>query len=454
MDYSQLVSKQRNYFFTGATRSYEARRDALLKLQSAVRAYESQLSQALKTDLNKSPFEAYMCETGIVLDEIRFHLKHLRGWMREKRVKTPVSQFAARCFVSPEPYGVALIMSPWNYPVQLCFAPLIGAISGGNCAVIKPSAQTPNTSRVMAELIASVFDPEQIAVVEGSRDETRALLGQKWDTIFFTGSAAVGREVMAAAAKNLTPVSLELGGKSPVILDPTADLKLAARRIAFGKVLNAGQTCVEPDYLLIHESVRDRFIEEYRKALKKFFPKNDMSGMVHIINDKHFARIAGLMHGENAAIGGGSNAEARYIEPTVLIDVTPESPIMQEEIFGPVLPVLTWTDINWCIDFIRSRPKPLALYLFTKDKAMERRVLDNCSFGGGCVNDTIVHLATSYMGFGGVGNSGMGQYHGKKSFETFSHYRSVMDKKLWIDIPLRYFPYGKLKERLLKLFLR
>ena len=453
MNYTELVSKQRNYFYTGATRTYEARADALRRLRSAILAFEPKINEAILADLNKQPFETYMCETGLVLDEIRFHLKHLRGWMREKRVSTPLTQFAASSFISPEPYGVALIMTPWNYPIQLCFEPLIGAISGGNCAVIKPSIKTPATSHVISELIASAFSEEQIAVVEGGRAETGALLSQKWDYMFFTGSVAVGKEVMAAAAANLTPVSLELGGKSPVIVDATANLSLAARRIAFGKVLNAGQTCVEPDYLLIHESVRDQFVEEYRKALKEFFPKNDMSEMVHIVSDQHFSRICGLIQGENAVVGGKVDPSLRFVEPTVLVDVKPESPIMQEEIFGPVLPILTWTDINWCIDFIRSRPKPLALYIFTKDKWLERRVLDTCSFGGGCVNDTIVHLANPRMGFGGVGESGMGQYHGKKSFETFSHYRSIMDKKLWFDMPLRYFPYRKSKFKILKMFL-
>ena len=406
MNTKSLVALQRKYFESGATRSLEFRMTALKKLQRAI--------------------------------------------IKNKRVKTPLAQFHAKSFVAPEPYGVTLIMSPWNYPLQLCLVPLIGAISGGNCVVIKPSAYAPETSKVVKKIISETFPSEYIAVVEGGREQNHTLLEETFDYIFFTGSVEVGKVVMAAASKNLTPVTLELGGKSPVIVDETANIKLAAKRIAFGKVLNAGQTCVEPDYLFIHKSVRDRFIQEFTKALNEFFPDGDLSEMPTIINDKHFQRITQLIKGEKAIIGGGFDESRRFIEPTVLVDIKPDSPIMQEEIFGPILPLMTYTDLNDCIRFIRGNPKPLAFYLFTSSKAVEQKILNSCSFGGGCINDTIIHIANSRMGFGGVGYSGMGSYHGKLSFDTFSHYRSIVKKYTWIDLPVRYHPYKDSNFRLLR----
>ncbi len=454
MDIHELAERQRGYYMSGATRSVEFRISALEKLRSALKKYEKELEDALMRDFRKPPFETYMTETGMILDEIKYHIRHLPRWAKDKKVRTPIAQFYSASFVSPEPYGVVLIMSPWNYPIQLCLSPLVGAISGGNCAIIKPSAYVPNASSVVAKLIRETFSPEYIAVVEGGREENSALLEEKFDYIFFTGSPDVGKVVMQAAAKNLTPVTLELGGKSPVIVDETAELKMAARRIAFGKVINAGQTCVEPDYLFIHESVRENFIKEYENALKEFFPTGDMSEMPVIVNDKHFRRVTGLMQGEKAVLGGGIDEKSRFVEPTLLIDVKPDSPIMQEEIFGPILPVLTYSDLNTAIEYINSKPKPLAFYLFTSRRETERKVLGSCSFGGGCINDTIVHLATPYMGFGGVGNSGMGQYHGKKSFETFTHYRSIMRKSTAFDITMRYHPYTEKKLSQIKRFLK
>lgn len=454
MNINSLVAHQRDYFESGATRPLSFRMESLRKLQKALQDNEDLISIAMKSDLNKSPFEAYMTETGMVLDEIRFHLKHLPRWIRTKTVRTPITQFHAKSFMAPEPFGVTLIMSPWNYPLQLCLVPVVGAISGGNCAVIKPSAYAPATSSAIARIIGETFPPEYLAVVEGGREQNNALLEEVFDYIFFTGSVEGGKTVMEAAAKNLTPVTLELGGKSPVIVDETANLRLAAKRIAFGKVLNAGQTCVAPDYLLIHRSVKDRFLEEYAKALKEFFPDGDLSDMSVIISEKHFQRVKRLLKGEMAVIGGGINESRRFIEPTVLTEITPDSPIMQEEIFGPILPLMTFTELDDCIKFIRSRPKPLALYLFTESRAVEQKILDTCSFGGGCVNDTIIHLANPLMGFGGVGYSGMGSYHGKLSFDTFTHYRSVVRKSTWIDLPMRYHPYSeknfKLIRRLMK----
>ena len=355
MDIQELVRAQRAYFLSGATRPYAFRMERLKKLQRALQTNEKLLEQAMYQDFRKAPMEVYMCETGMVLEEVRFHLKHLKGWMRERAVPTPLAQFHAKSFVSPEPYGVALIISPWNYPVQLCLSPLVGAISGGNCAIVKPSAYAPATSAAIAKLIAETFDPRYIAAVEGGRAENSALLSQRFDTIFFTGSVAVGKVVMEAAAKNLTPVTLELGGKSPVIVDKTADVKLAARRIAFGKVLNAGQTCVEPDYLLIEKSVKPAFIEAYRQALHEFFPDGSMDEMPVIVSEKHFARVTALLEGQTAVVGGEFDEKTRFVAPTLLDGVSPDSPVMQEEIFGPILPMLEFSRLDEAIDFIRSR---------------------------------------------------------------------------------------------------
>jgi aldehyde dehydrogenase (NAD+) len=454
MNFTDLIERQREYFDSGATRSLSFRMDALHKLQQALKTNEDLIAEALKKDLNKSSMETYMCETGMVREEISYHLKHLPQWFKQKKVKTPLAQFHAKSFIAPEPHGVALIMSPWNYPIQLCITPLVGAISGGNCAVVKPSAYALETSHAIAKILGEIYPPEYIKVVEGGREQNSALLEEKFDYIFFTGSVAVGKVVMEMASKHLTPVTLELGGKSPVIIDETANLKIAARRIAFGKVLNAGQTCVEPDYLLIHESIKAKFIEEFKNALQDFFPNGNMAEMPTIISAKHFARVSSLIEGENAVIGGKTDKVRRFIEPTVLVDITPESKIMQEEIFGPVLPIMTYKNLGECIRYIRSHPRPLALYLFTESRETERQILSTCSFGGGCINDTIIHLATSQMGFGGVGYSGMGSYHGKLSFDTFTHYRSIVRKSTWIDLKMRYHPYTDKNFKLIRKFMR
>ncbi|MBE6992579.1 MAG: aldehyde dehydrogenase [Ruminococcaceae bacterium] len=454
MNITNLINTQREYFLSGATRTLSFRLEALKKLKAAVQRHESDITEALGKDLGKHSMESYMCETGLVLEELSYHIKHLRKWIKDKRVKTPLAQFHGTSRICPEPYGVALIMSPWNYPVQLCLEPLTAAISAGNCAVVKPSAYVPHTSAVLAKLIAETFPTEYIAVVEGGREENQALLREKFDYIFFTGSVAVGKTVMEAASKHLTPVTLELGGKSPAIVDETANIPLAAKRIAFGKVINSGQTCVAPDYLLIHERVKDEFVVHYKKALEEFFPGGDLSEMPVMVNEKHFRRVVGLMQGENAVIGGGYDEVSRSIEPTVLDGITPDSPIMQEEIFGPVLPVMTYTALDECIDFIRRRPKPLALYLFTASADSEKRILNSCSFGGGCINDTIIHLTSPDMPFGGVGESGMGSYHGKYGFDVFTHYRSVIKKSTWIDLPMRYHPYTESKLGMIKKFLK
>ena len=374
--------------------------------------------------------------------------------MRSRPGPTPWLHFPAHSEVRPRPLGVSLIISPWNYPFHLCLMPLIGALSAGCCGVVKPSEYAPATAEVVEQVLKRALPQEQAAVVQGGREETEKLLEQPFDHIFFTGSQAVGKAVMAAAAKNLTPVTLELGGKSPVILDHTADLKTAARRIAFGKVLNAGQTCVAPDYLLLEQGLQEKFLAHYRAALEDFFPGGNLSQMARIVSRRHFAEKKALLAGQNAAIGGGWDEETGKISPTVLVDVDPASPVMQEEIFAPILPVIPWQTLDEAIAFVQERPRPLALYLFTGDKAVERRVLGACDFGGGCVNDTIIHLASPGLPFGGVGPSGMGQYHGKYSFDAFSHPQAIVHRGNRPHIPVRDLPYTKEKERLARWLLK
>ena len=455
MNKTELVNMQRAYYETGATLDLKARVDVLKCLLNTVIANEKKLMDALRADLGKSDCEAYMTEIGMCRDEIRFLIKHLPGWVRNRRMPTPMAQFAADSFVVPEPYGTALIISPWNYPVLLSIDPLAGALAAGNTVVLKPSNYTPHTSAALAEVLSAAFPPGLVSVVTGGRAENADLLEQKFDYIFFTGSVSVGKVVMAAAAKHLTPVSLELGGKSPVIVDETANIPLTAKRLAFGKYINAGQTCVAPDYVYVHASKKAQLIEELRRVIPEFYPGGaDNPCLPRIVNEKHFGRLLGLMQGENAVVGGDSRRDTLKIAPTVLTDITRQSPVMGEEIFGPILPLLEYTGIDAVIREIKAHPKPLALYLFSENKALHRRVLREVSFGGGCINDTIIHLATPHMGFGGVGESGMGSYHGKHSFDTFTHYKSIVDKKTWIDLPIRYAPLDSKKEKLLRFFLK
>ena len=441
MPFQELLQKQRDYFHSGQTRPLAFRRDCLRRLRQGLIDREEEINQALQADLNKSPFESYMTELGIVLAEISFMEKKLAGWVRPRPVRTPPVLLPARSFILAEPRGVVLIMAPWNYPLQLTLNPLVAALAAGNCCVLKPSAYAPATSHLMARILGDLFPAEHVAVVEGGREENTALLQETFDYIFFTGSPVVGKLVMESAARHLTPLTLELGGKSPVIVDQTATIKLAARRIAFGKVLNAGQTCVAPDYLLIHESVKEAFVQAYRQALEEFFPQGDYKDYPRIVNQRHFDRLAGLLEGQKILMGGDLDAQSLFIGPCLLDETDPSSAIMQEEIFGPILPLISYRDLDQCIDFIRSRPKPLALYLFTHDKATENRILQTCSFGGGVINDTIMHLTSPYLPFGGVGDSGMGAYHGFKGFETFSHMRSIVRQARRIDLPMRYHPY-------------
>jgi aldehyde dehydrogenase (NAD+) len=455
MDKKELLDKQRTFFDTGETRGLKFRKEALKSLLNAVIVNEDRLKEALYADLGKGSCEAYMTEIGLCRDEIRFLIRHLPGWMCSRRMPSPLAQFAAESFVVPEPYGSTLIISPWNYPVLLSIDPLAGAIAAGNTVVLKPSNYSPHVSAVLSEMLSALFPPEFVSVVTGGRAENADLLEQKFDYIFFTGSVAVGKVVMTAAAKHLTPLSLELGGKSPVIVDETANIPLTAKRLAFGKYVNAGQTCVAPDYVYVHDSVKERLIEELKRVIPAFYPGGvDDPLLPRIVNEKHFDRLMGLMAGENVVIGGESRRETLKIAPTVLDHITRESPVMGEEIFGPIMPLLMYKDIDAVIRDIKAHPKPLAFYLFSQDKSLQQRVLRDVPFGGGCLNETLMHIATSHMGFGGVGESGMGAYHGKHSFDTFTHYKSIVDKKTWIDMPIRYAPFDSKKERILRLFLK
>ena len=456
MNIEETVARQRQFFMEGKTLSLSYRRDALARLRQAILTHEADINAALRADLNKSPTESYMCEIGMTLSELSYMQKHMGRWAKDRRVATPLAQFHAKSFTVKQPYGVALIMSPWNYPFMLTLDPLIGAIAAGNCCVVKPSAYSPATSAIIRTLVGECFPPEYVTVVEGGRAENKALLDQEFDYIFFTGGVTVGKEVMEKAARHLTPVTLELGGKSPCIVDHTAKLDLAAKRLVFGKLLNCGQTCVAPDYLLIERSVKERFLESVRKWITVMYGENALTndGYVKMINQKHFDRVCGLIDPEKVVIGGASDPATLKIQPTVMDNVTPEDAVMQEEIFGPVLPVLTFDTIEEAETFVRSRPHPLALYLFTENKAVKERFLRRVSFGGGCINDTIIHLATSRLSFGGVGNSGMGSYHGKKSFDTFSHEKSIVDKSTWLDLPMRYAPYTKTGEKLIRMFMK
>ncbi len=453
---SELVEKQRQFFRTGQTFSLTYRARALDNLKRAILKYEDDLKTALYADLGKSAAEAYMCEIGLTLAEIGYVRKHMRRWSRNKRVCTSLANFHAKSFTVQEPYGVTLIMSPWNYPVLLTLEPLVGALAAGNCCVLKPSAYSPETSRVMSQLISEIFPEEYVAVVQGGRQENQDLLEQKFDYIFFTGGVNVGKTVMTKAAAHLTPVTLELGGKSPCIVDKTANLQLAARRIVFGKYLNCGQTCVAPDYILIDESVKAPFVQAVKQEIVAMYGENALDNPAYgkIINRKHFDRIVGLIPDEKVVFGGQHRAETLQIAPTVLDNVTPDDAVMQEEIFGPIMPILSIKSMDEAYNFVKNRPQPLALYIFTNDKKTERRFVREVPFGGGCVNDTIIHLASSNLGFGGVGNSGMGSYHGRKSFDTFSHEKSIVKKYQWIDLPIRYQPYTALKQRLVRLFVR
>lgn len=453
---THLIKKQRRFFSSGATLDVSFRIRALNRLKASIRLHEDEIHAAIRKDLGKSSFESYLCETGLVLSEITYMLRHIRSLAKEKTVRTPLSQFPARSFRKPSPYGVVLIMSPWNYPFLLTLDPLVDAIAAGNTAIIKPGAYSPATSRIISRIISECFDASYISVVTGGRAENTCLLNQHFDYIFFTGSQSVGKEVMRRASAHLTPITLELGGKSPCIVEKSADLKLAAKRIVFGKFLNCGQTCVAPDYIYCDRKVKDELTEQIKIQICRQFGKKPLENPDYgkIISEKHFNRILGLIDSEKVIYGGKYHAPKQQIEPTVMDSVTFEDAVMQEEIFGPLLPILTYRSLDEAIARINSLPHPLALYVFTQNKAAARKITSRCGFGGGCINDTVIHLATSEMGFGGFGESGMGSYHGKAGFDTFSHDKSIVDKKPWPDLPMRYQPYRKASEKLVRLFLR
>ena len=451
-----ILNRQREYFKSGATLPVKNRLEALKKLKSVIKSKEKEILFALKTDLGKSATEAYMCEVGLALSEISYFEKNLKKFAKDKVVPTPLTNFHSKSIIKSVPYGNVLIISPWNYPFLLAIESLTNAIAAGNTVILKPSAYSPATSKIVKEIIEEAFQSKYVAVVTGGREENKNLLSMKFDYIFFTGSQSVGKNVLRAASENLTPVTLELGGKSPCIVDETANIKLAAKRIVFGKYLNCGQTCVAPDYICCHSSIKDELVEEIKKQIVEQFGENPLDNPNYgkIINEKHFVRICNLMVEEKIVIGGKVDTETLKIAPTVMTDVTWNDAVMHEEIFGPILPIMTFNNLYDVIEVIEKLPHPLALYMFSESKKNIKSVTELCRYGGGCVNDVVVHLATPEMPFGGVGASGMGSYHGKFGFDTFSHKKSILDKKTWFDLPMRYQPYNELYSKLLKIFLR
>ena len=453
----KIIEKQQIFFQSGATLSIKFRKDSLKRLKEYIVKNCDKICAALKSDLGKSEYESYMCEVGMALSEISYMIKNVKRLSKPRKVRTPLAQFPSKSYVLPSPYGNTLVMSPWNYPFLLTLDPIATAIAAGNTVIAKPSAYSPATSDVIKELIEACFAEEHVATVTGGRAENTELLSKKFDFIFFTGSSNVGKEVLRRAAENLTPVVLELGGKSPCIVDSTAKIDLAARRIVFGKFLNCGQTCVAPDYILCHCSVKDALIKSIKAEIVKQYGDDPLQNERYgkIISEKHFERLLSLIDKEKIEIGGKFSKEELRIEPTVLSGVALDDAVMAEEIFGPILPILTFEELDEVIALLNGRAKPLALYYFSENRDNIKKITERISFGGGCVNDCIIHLATSNMGFGGVGESGMGAYHGEVGFNSFSHLKSIVKKSTRIDLPMRYAPYdSKLNEKLLKLFLK
>jgi len=452
-----MLNEHNKFFITGETRNIDYRISALKRLKTTIKKYEKEIINALYKDLGKSEFEAYGTEIGFVLDSIGNFIKHSKNWAKPKKVRTALHQFPSKGYIMYEPYGTVLIIGPFNYPFQLLIEPLVGAIAAGNCAILKPSESTPTVSGLVKKIIEETFEEKYIRVIEGEKETTSALINLAFDYIFFTGSVPVGRIVMKAAAENLVPVTLELGGKSPVIVDKTANLELAAKRILWGKLINAGQTCIAPDYILVHKHIKDSFIEKLKSTVVSFYGSDasNSSDYGRIVSIKQFERLVAIIEKDKNKIiyGGHSDADTLYIEPTIIDKVNWQDAVMHDEIFGPIMPILEYEELEEVIEIITDRPKPLSLYVFTQDKNVEAAILNRISFGGGAVNDTISHMASSNMPFGGVGNSGMGAYHGKDSFETFSHRKSILKKSTSIDIKLIFPPYGnrtKLIRKILK----
>lgn len=448
MDIEEIIKVQRDYFKLGETKSVDFRKSKLKLLRDSIKEHEDEILNALDLDLNKSELEGYATEIGVTLADIDYAIKNLKKWSKKKKQKTSIINFPASSYTIKRPYGLSLIISPWNYPFNLALQPLVGAIAGGNCVVLKPSEFSPNTSGVISKIINSCFEPEYVSVVEGDKEVNQKLLKEKFDYIFFTGSPRVGQIVMEAASKHLTPVTLELGGKSPCIVCDDADIDVAAKRIIWGKLINSGQTCIAPDYLIVHTDVKNELIRKMTRAIKEFYGKNPMESEDYgkIINKDHFERLIGYLDNGRILIGGEYDEDKLTINPTFLENLSLDDDVMNEEIFGPILPILEFQEINEVFNIIEENPTPLALYLFTRDKAVEKQIVGEISFGGGCINDTVMHVSSHTMPFGGVGESGMGSYHGKRSFDTFSHEKSILKKSTLIDIPLRYPPYkGKFK---------
>ncbi|MEY8348377.1 aldehyde dehydrogenase [Bacillus cereus] len=440
MNITSIVNEQKSYFYKGHTRNIEERKQHLKKLYEGIQRCESDIFQALKLDLNKSDHESFTTEVGYVLKEISFLMKHLSAWSKPKRVRTALTHFGSKGKVVPEPYGVTLVMAPWNYPFQLAIAPLVGAIAAGNTVVLKPSELTPNVSRILADMLRELFPAELVAVIEGGIDESTALLQEPFDYIFFTGSVGVGKIVMEAASKSLTPLTLELGGKSPCIVHSDAKLEIAARRIVWGKFLNAGQTCVAPDYIYVHTSIKEQFIEALRTEIKNQYGEKPLQNenYVRIVSKRHFERLCSFLQDGKVEIGGKYNEETLHIEPSVVTNITWQDSIMADEIFGPILPIMEYERIDDIVEMIQRQPKSLALYVFSESKEIQKQITSNISYGGGCINDVVYHLATPYLPFGGVGSSGLGSYHGKQSFRTFSHHKSILSQSTVFDMKIRY----------------
>ena len=450
------LDKQKKFFQTGKTKEIPYRIAQLKKLKKLLVDNEQLLIEEVHKDFQKSAFETYVTEIGLVITDINFTLKNIDSWTKQQSVSTPIVNFPSKNFIITEPYGSALIIAPWNYPILLSLQPMVGAIAAGNTVILKPSELTPNTSSTLEKLISEAFEPEFLKVLLGGAEESAALVKMDFDYIFFTGSTRVGKIIMKEAAERLTPLTLELGGKSPCIVDKTANLEISAKRIAWGKFVNAGQTCVAPDYLLVEESIKDELLVHLKNSIQQLYgnePK-ESPDFPRIINDAHFDRLASLLDSGEIVIGGKTDKSTKYIAPTILDNVTLEEKIMQDEIFGPILPVLTYSSVEECIKIINARPRPLALYIFTADQNLEDRILSTVSFGGGAVNDTIAQLGNHHLSFGGVGASGFGSYHGKSSFDAFSHQKSVMKKPFWPDVPIRYAPYDDLKLGLVRKVLK
>lgn len=455
MKISEILKKQRDYFNSGATKNIAYRRKVLIRFRESIKNNEKSIIKALKDDFNKPIFESVATEIGIIEKELSLAIKNIWQWQQPKKVGSSILNFPSRDYIYYEPYGTTLIIAPWNYPFQLAIGPMIGAIAAGNTVVLKPSELTPNTSAIISKIISDVFDPDHATVIQGDKEVATSLLEERWDYIFFTGSVPVGKIVYKAAAEHLTPVTLELGGKSPCIVDNTAKIKQAARRIVWGKFVNAGQTCIAPDYILVHSSKKDVLLKALGEEITRAFGDNpeNSSDFARIINDKNFDRLSSMLDNVNIHIGGKLTKEDRYISPTIITDVTLEDNIMKEEIFGPLLPVMAYSSKEDISNIIHSFEKPLSAYVFSRKRSFKKWFNTSFSFGGGVMNDTLIHFVNDDLPFGGVGNSGIGSYHGKQSFYTFSHSKSVVKKGTWIDIPVRYAPYkGKLS--LLKSFLR